>query len=193
MKWLTWDNTLWELSNLDPARKQKTVLWPINSKSTAKSPIYPRGGASVSSPYYTFSTDTMEIEALRKLYKLNKWVKQFSWLKLLQLTWALKPHPRVIISFLTEQWPWCLSMWLFSDLQKRAYELSQECYGLIKMETLQKKKKQIQRGSRVRFYLTTALNSEASKNICIPEMPRNALIRRLNVYSLAKNKKPLPL
>ena len=55
------------------------------------------------------------------------------------------------------------------------------------------KKKQIQRGSRVRFYLTTALNSEASKNICIPEMPRNALIRRLNVYSLAKNKKPLPL
>ena len=56
-----------------------------------------------------------------------------------------------------------------------------------------KNKEQIQRGSRVRFYLTTALNSEASKNIYIPEMPRNALIRRLNVYSLAKNKKPLPL
>lgn len=141
MKWLTWDNTLWELSNLDPARKQKTVLWPINSKSTAKSPIYPCGGASVSSPYYTFSTDIMEIEALRKLHKLNEWDKQFSWLKLLQLTWALKPHPRVIISFLTGQWPWCLPMWLFSDLQKRACELSQERYGLIKMETLQKKTK----------------------------------------------------
>lgn len=192
MKWFTWDNTLWELSNLDPARKQKTVLWPINSKSTAKSPIYPCGGASVSSPYYTFATDIMEIEALRKLYKLNKWDKQFSWLKLLQPTWAPKPHPCMIISFLTEQWPWFLSTWLFSDLQKRADELSQESYGLIliKMETLQKR---IQCGSRVSFHLTTVLNSEASKNICIPEMAQNALIRRLNVYSLAKNKKPLPL
>ena len=123
MRWLIYivEVTSWKIKKLDEmvhlgqhivrAVKSGSCKKTENSFMANKQQIHSKityiflWGASVSSPNYTFSTDTMEIKALRKLYKLNEWDKQFSWLKLLKLTLALKQHPYVIISFLTEQWP----------------------------------------------------------------------------------------